>query len=128
MIGIYKIINPNGKIYVGKSKNIEVRFNSYKKLQHCSQQTKLYNSLKKYGPENHIFEIVEECLYEELNDREIYWGNLYNTLEFGLNLRLGNGKGYTSEETKSKISKSLKGRLHSQKTKNKMSKKAKGRV
>jgi hypothetical protein len=32
MIGIYKIINPNGRIYIGQSTNIEVRWSKYKKF------------------------------------------------------------------------------------------------
>ena len=31
IIGIYKITNPTGKIYIGQSINIEVRLKSYKK-------------------------------------------------------------------------------------------------
>ena len=41
-IGIYKITNPKNKIYIGKSKNIEKRFESYKKIQHCKQQVAPY--------------------------------------------------------------------------------------
>ena len=48
MIGIYKIINPKGKIYIGQSIDIDRRFNEYKKLQ-CNQSKKIYYSLKKYG-------------------------------------------------------------------------------
>jgi len=32
MIGIYKITNPEGKIYIGLSKNIEKRFKNHKNL------------------------------------------------------------------------------------------------
>jgi len=59
MIGIYKITNPKGKIYIGQSINIKRRFNEYKRL-NCSQQPKIYNSLLKYGSDNHKFEIIEE--------------------------------------------------------------------
>ncbi len=31
-IGIYKIINPKGKSYIGKSKNIENRWNDYRNI------------------------------------------------------------------------------------------------
>lgn len=60
MAGIYKITSPTGKIYIGQtSKEFKERFKAYKTL-NCKKQRKLYNSLVKYGPENHIFEIVEE--------------------------------------------------------------------
>jgi group I intron endonuclease len=68
-------------------------------------QPKIYNSIKKYGWKNHKFEIIEECSIEQLDEREIYWGLYYDTLnpEKGLNLKLGNGKPILSEETKQKI-------------------------
>ena len=57
MVGIYKITNPSGKIYIGQSVNIDNRISSYKNLK-CKNQTKLYRSLLKYTFENHIFEIL----------------------------------------------------------------------
>jgi len=98
-IGIYKIINPKGKIYIGKSKNIENRWNDYIKIQRCSQQRKLYYSLKKYGSENHIFEIIEKCLIEECNNKEKYWIKFYNSVEIGLNLTEGGDGGTISKES-----------------------------
>lgn len=109
MIGIYKITSPSGKIYIGQSKNIERRLNEYNKLRRCKNQFKLYYSLMKYFPINHKFEIIEECNINELDNRELYWGRYYDVLgENGLNLKLGNGRGEVSEETKFKISKSNK--------------------
>jgi hypothetical protein len=103
MIGIYKIINPTGKIYIGQSTNIGNRKYYYSSIK-CDKQPKLYNSLQKYGWEQHMFEIIEECSLEQLNEREIYWGLHYDVLgENGLNLRLGDANGLCSEETKKKI-------------------------
>ena len=73
MIGIYKITSPTGKIYIGQSNNIENRKKFYKRLD-CINQIKLYNSLLKYSWKQHIFEVIEECTLEQLNEREIYWG------------------------------------------------------
>lgn len=102
-IGIYKITSPSGKIYIGQSSNIENRKYYYEKL-HCTKQIKLYNSIKKYGWDNHTFDIIEECSLKQLNEREIYWGQYYDVLgEKGLNLRLGDANGLCSEETKQKI-------------------------
>jgi len=113
MIGIYKITNPKGKIYIGQSTNIKERFRKYNKLNN-KRQTKLYYSLKKYGIDNHQFEIIEECNTSQLNEREIYWGTYYNVLgDDGLNLRLGKGRGSCSQNTKNKISNSLKGQRKS---------------
>jgi group I intron endonuclease len=111
MVGIYKITNPNNRIYIGQSTNIEVRWSKYKKLQ-CKDQPSLYSSLKKYSPENHIFEIIEECSVDLLDEKEIYWGKKYNVLSNQhLNNRLGRGFGsFDSEETKLKKSVSRKGK------------------
>ena len=113
MIGIYKILSPLNKIYIGQSIDIERRFKEYKKYQQITSiGRKLFNSLQKYGPDNHKFEIVEECNLEQLNEREIHWGLKFNVLEDnGLNLRLGDSNGICSEETKNKIGIGNKGKL-----------------
>jgi group I intron endonuclease len=126
-IGIYKITSPSGKIYIGQSVNIEKRFESYRYWEKYKDQTRLYNSFFKYGYENHVFEIIEECSVEQLDEKELYWGNFYNVLEKnGLNCRLGHSKGNLSEETKQKISKSLTGKKQSEETIQKRSQKIKG--
>jgi group I intron endonuclease len=110
--GIYKIINPNGKIYVGQSTDIEWRWEQYNKYPNSFRgQRKLYNSIMKYGVNNHKFEIIEECEVDNLDDREIYWGTHYGVLgDKGLTLKLGNGKQIVSPETKQKMSESIKGK------------------
>jgi group I intron endonuclease len=103
-VGIYKITSPSGKIYIGQSTDLKKRKKDYEKLK-CYKQPKLYNSLQKYGWENHKFEIIEECPVDKLNKKEIYWGLHYDVLEEnGLNLRLGDANGLCSKETKQKIS------------------------
>lgn len=121
--GIYKITNPKGKVYIGQSVDIDKRFRKYKYLNEKDKQTKLHNSFKKYGIENHKFEIIEICDVFILDEREIFWGKYYNVLlENGLNCRLGDGKGNLSEETKQKISESNKGRKYTEEQKQKISK------
>lgn len=118
MIGIYKITNPSGKIYIGQSVDIKRRFIDYKKSLK-KQQIRLYNSIKKYGYENHIFEVVEECNIELLNKRERYWQDYYNVLSNnGLNCRLtktddksGRLSNETIQKLKNKDSSYLKGNL-----------------
>lgn len=85
MIGIYKITSPSNKIYIGQSINIKKRFKKYKRLD-CKSQPRLYKSFLKYGFINHLFEIIEECKFEELNIRERYWQDYYDVInEKGLN-------------------------------------------
>jgi hypothetical protein len=89
MIGIYKITNPNGKIYIGQSVNVDKRLKEYKYVCNCKNQPKLYNSLKKYGFTKHIFEVIEECKIGELNTRERYWQEFYHVIgKEGLNCKL----------------------------------------
>jgi len=114
-IGIYKIVNPKGSIYIGQSVDIDKRFAGYKRL-HCKSQPKLCASLKKYGFESHVFEILEICLIDDLSKREKFYVDLYNTFNSkeGLNIRDGGGNcAKLSNEQKLKISNSLKGVKHS---------------
>jgi group I intron endonuclease len=105
MVGIYKIISPTNKIYIGQSTNIEKRFEGYKKL-YCKTQTKLYNSLKKYGWESHKTEILEECTENDLLERETYWKNYYKVLQIpSLCCRIDGKGGKNSKKTNILISK-----------------------
>lgn len=116
-IGIYKITNPKGKIYIGQSRNIEHRLNDYINVSEwLKEQRKIYNSLKKYGSECHVFEILEECSEDILNEREIYWIKYFDSIKSGLNIRLGGIGGYHSEETKQKIREALTGKKQSKET------------
>lgn len=103
--GIYKITNPKEHVYIGLSDNIFVRWDRAYRRYGCASQPKLYNSLKKYGWENHTFEIIHVCEYDELNQWEAYYGKLYGTPgPMGLNLReCGGNYGKWSEEVKLKI-------------------------
>lgn len=137
MVGIYKITSPTGKVYIGQSTNIAQRFQYYNNLK-CTQQVKLLRSLQKYKPENHNFEIIEECEESRLNLRERYWQEQYDVLnkEKGLNLRytkVDDRSGTMSEETKERMSISkigekntMHGKTHSEETKKKISEKRKG--
>jgi group I intron endonuclease len=97
MTGIYKITNPKGKVYIGQSIDINRRFNEYKKLL-CNQSKKLYNSLKKYNPESHKFEILEECNVVELNSKEEYYILKYNSHIDGLNIKLASKPSWTGKK------------------------------
>lgn len=120
MIGIYKITNPKGKVYIGQAINIERRFKTYFKLQ-CKSQIKLYRSFNKYGVKNHIFEILEECDENQLNNKERYYQDLYDVIgKNGLNLKLTkieDKSGKLSKESRLKMSNSHKGKVLSEKHK-----------
>lgn len=87
MIGIYKIINPKGRIYIGQTRNFIKRLYDYNNFKHAiKKQKRLFASFNKYGRELHIIEMIEECKFEELNIRERYWQDYYDVLsKKGLN-------------------------------------------
>ena len=82
--GIYGIINPNGEIYIGRSSNIYKRWACHKTMPD-RWPVKLYESFKKFGIENHVFEIVHACPVDELVDKEFYYIAMLNTTKSGLN-------------------------------------------
>jgi len=94
MTGIYKIVNQiNQQKYIGQSTNIERRWQRH--IRDAFDENgraynyPLYKAIRKYGIENFSFEIIEECSVEELNEKEKYWINYYNTYFNGYNQTLG---------------------------------------
>jgi group I intron endonuclease len=130
---IYKIINPKGKVYVGQTINLQSRIKNYRNLK-CSNQKILYNSILKYGWENHKFEIIETIEIENdkslLNEKEIFWIKELKSFGDGMNCNAG-GNGNVgrkcSEETKKKISQGNLGKKQSDETKKKIAEASKGR-
>jgi hypothetical protein len=115
--GVYCLTSPSGKKYVGVGTSkggIESRWDQYKNLRSSVKtQPKLYNALKKYGPENFKYEVILET-----NDRknalrsEMYLIDVWDLQnpEKGYNITAG-GQGFFSnhsEESKRKMSQSAK--------------------
>lgn len=89
MIGIYKITNKEtGKSYIGQSNDITRRF---KEHQTVGEKSRILVdiAIKKYGKESFLYEILEECNIEELNQKEKYWIQYFNTVENGYNCNPG---------------------------------------
>jgi len=105
MTGIYMIKNKlNNKIYVGQSSNIENRWWKHKSFlnKNTHHNKRLQEDWNKYGKENFMMKILEECPNSLLNEREIYWINHFNSFENGYNLNIGgtgiNGYKHTFDE------------------------------
>ena len=94
-IGIYKIENLiNHKIYIGQSIEIERR---WQKHLAAKDNFVIHKALRKYGKENFSFQILEECDLLELDKKEQFWINYYNSLvPNGYNMIPGgsNGAGF----------------------------------
>lgn len=91
IICVYKITNPEGKIYVGATCDYLRRVNTYKRFDQVKPQVKLLPSLIKYGYFNHQFEIIERCSLELLDEKEKYWIEYYDSFYTGLNCTKGRG-------------------------------------
>ena len=112
--GIYKITSPSGKVYIGQSRDIQMRWNNYRKLKACKSQIALYNSFIKYGVQNHIFQnlinLPSDVSQETLNNYELqYWKFHKDCNVEMLNIREPGIKGRHSEETRMKMSKNMLG-------------------
>lgn len=78
MIGIYKIENLiNGKVYIGQSIHIERRWQ-----EHCqpSSRSLVGKAIQKYGKEHFTFQILEECVEEQLDEIEERYISEYNSV------------------------------------------------
>lgn len=85
MIGIYKITNKNsGKSYIGQSNDIERRFKEHQQ-KGASSRIPLDVAIQKYGKDAFTYEIIEECNIDELNEKEQYYIQLYDTKNTGYN-------------------------------------------
>lgn len=95
MIGIYSFKNKiNGKRYVGQSIQLEERTQKYHKndpfnINNGCYNTKFYQAIRKYGYNNFEIEILEECSISDLDEKEIYWIEFYNTYKEGYNSTMG---------------------------------------
>ena len=132
---IYKITNLlNNKIYVGQTySTLENRFKKHYRDSSGKnpKNMPIVLAIKKYGINYFKIELLEELSSDltqlDVDLKEKYWGLKLNSLSpNGYNLKLGNGRGILSEESKLKISKIHKGKLVSAETRLKISKSKKG--
>ena len=81
--GIYRIHNNiNGKDYIGQAIDIYHRWQQHKaRYDNCA----IHRAITKYGIDNFTFSILEECQVEQLDEKEIYWINYYNSYFNGYN-------------------------------------------
>lgn len=89
---IYKITNPTNEIYIGQTNDWKRRFNQYRLFQ-CKTQKLIHESIITYGWENHKIELLEYCIEESVDEREIYYITLNNSYYkdnlLGLNMTRG---------------------------------------
>lgn len=92
--GIYKITNQlDDMCYVGQSVDIANRWKDHAKHGlgiDAPASNKLYNAMQKWGIWNFSWELLEECPREQLNEKERYYIDLYQSESFGYNSTKGN--------------------------------------
>lgn len=91
MASIYIIKNTiNNKVYIGQTTQpINIRFTNHKMASRV-EDTKLYRAIRKYGEDKFYIELLEgNVSIEELNKREQYWIQFFNSYYNGYNSTLG---------------------------------------
>lgn len=111
--GIYCIENKEThKKYIGQSINIYYRWSKHKGElnNHIHDNDYLQKAWDKYGQECFDFYILEECDVKDLDTKEIYYINYYDTLNHdkGYNLKYGGQDGVVGEYGNNKRKQSLK--------------------
>lgn len=136
--GIYKITcNINGKVYIGRSVNIKVRWcrHRYDLRDGIHWNKGMQEDYNKYGLEAFSFETIYEALNDitnqELDDLERGFINQYNSYRDGYNETLGGtgnlGKSFT-QTTRDRMGKSRVGKRHTEETVTKISTSKKKRL
>lgn len=112
--GIYCIFNKiNRKVYIGKAKCIFKRItqhiSSLNNKVRSHENDHFINSWHKYGRDNFIYIVLEYCSIEETSVKELYFINLFKSLnsKLGYNKRYDSSTGLiVSRETRDKLSNS----------------------
>lgn len=93
--GIYKITNIITKeCYIGQALNVATRW-----AEHCKcglgidtpANNKLYKAMQEYGVYNFSWELLEACPVAQLNEKEKYYIDLYDSYNYGYNSSKGIG-------------------------------------
>jgi len=105
--GIYEVYNIiNGKVYIGQAVDIFKRkvshFSALEGNYHSNEH--LQKSFNKYGGECFKFQILEECEESELDKREVYYIEQFDSFYSGYNQTLGgdgmNGRKWSENQRK----------------------------
>ena len=125
---IYMITSPSGKKYIGQTiQLLDKRWKQHidaSKREYKDNCKVLNKALRKYGDKHFSIEILEECEREYLDERELYYIEKYDSIvPKGMNIKTGRSNGSQHEDTKKKISETLKGRDVSYETRLKLSEK-----
>jgi len=97
----------NGKVYIGlTTKGLKHRVSNHERTSKVTNRNnKLYNAMRKYGKNNFIWNELEYCNESELEERERFWINYFNSYHIGYNSTTGGErKKEVSRESRDKMS------------------------
>lgn len=94
--GIYKITNQkNNMCYIGQAVDMADRWKQHAKCGlgiDTPAANKLYKAMQEDGINNFSWELIEKCPKEQLNEKEKYYIDLYDSCNFGYNSNIGVSK------------------------------------
>ena len=87
--GIYKITNQEtNQCYIGQAVDVATRWKNHAKCGlgiDTPANNKLYKAIQEYGIWNFSWELLEKCSKEELNEKESFYIDLYDSKSYGYN-------------------------------------------
>lgn len=104
MIAIYRIRNIiNNKSYYGSSKNIDIRWKKHKNELNKNKHNNilLQRAWNKYGRDNFLFEIIEECEFKDLLIKEQFY--LDKKPNYNIGMKSSGGDNFTNNPNKEDI-------------------------
>lgn len=91
--GIYKITNIiTGEVYIGQAVDIAKRWTDHAKHGlgiDTPAGNKLYKAMQEYGLYSFSWELLEECESKLLNEKERFYIDLYQSVDYGYNILKG---------------------------------------
>lgn len=111
---IYKYTSPSGKVYIGQTYNEKERRRNFISKRSYGGKA-IDNAREKYGPSSFKYEVLfqiqtddVDILESTLNEKEIYYIELYDSINNGYNIEPGGSKYHTyvyTDEIKQKMGK-----------------------
>lgn len=92
--GIYMWESPSGKKYIGQTKNLSFRKKQFlsKSNEYSKKNSKIDAARRKYPDfAQWKYKVLSYCKEEDLDNKEIYWINYYDTYNKGYNMTTGGG-------------------------------------
>lgn len=115
LIGIYRIVSPTQRVYIGQSWHIKRRWRMHR-YRRVSKYSKLTTSLDKYGSKAHSFEAIHllppDVSQSVMDTYEQLYMDLYRDAGFYLmNLKEGGARGKLKPEIIKALSERMKGNI-----------------